>query len=151
MTLHILWKAVSSHLFLLPTVCEQHCTYCEMQSYHIFDHDQQFVSDIAHFVEGCLIRSFLMPNSEWVTLYMVVKGSITASSAITHSKWVTLHILWKLASSHVFLSPTASKWLCTLCKRQFHHILFYDQQGVSDITHSVKCSLIICFPITNSK
>ena len=54
-TLQILWKAVSSHLFLWPTVGEWHCTFCERQSHHIFSYDQQEVSDMAHFVEGSLI------------------------------------------------------------------------------------------------
>ena len=35
-TLHILWKAVWSYLFLWPTACEWHCTLCERQSDHIF-------------------------------------------------------------------------------------------------------------------
>ncbi len=39
-TLHILWKAVSSHLFLWPTGSEWHCTFCERQSHHIFSYDQ---------------------------------------------------------------------------------------------------------------
>ena len=34
------------------------------------------------------------------------------------------------------------------CERQFHHILSYDQQKVSDIVHFVKGSLITSFPMT---
>jgi len=39
-TLHILWKAVSSYLFLLPTGSVWHCTFCERQPHHIFSYDQ---------------------------------------------------------------------------------------------------------------
>ena len=144
-TLHILWKAVSSHLFLWPTACEWHCTFCERQSshlflwptgsewhctfcerqsHHIFSYDQQRVSDIAHFVKGSLITSLPMANREWVTL----------------------HILWKAVSSHLFLWPTVCEWHCTFCERQSHHI--YDQQDVSEIAHFVKGSLITSFPVT---
>ena len=124
-TLHILWKAVSSHLFPWLTASEWHCTFCEGQSHHIFSYDQQLVSDIAHFVKYSFITSF----------------------PITNSMWVTLHILWKI---HLFLSPTGSEWLCTFCERQSHHIFSYHQQRVSDIVHFVKGSLITSFPITHS-
>ncbi len=30
------WKPVSSHPFLWPTACEWHCTFCERQCHHIF-------------------------------------------------------------------------------------------------------------------
>ena len=127
-TLHISWKAVSSHLFLWPTACEWHCTFCERQSHHIFSYDQQRVSDIANFVEGSLITSFPM----------------------TDRKWAILHILWKAASSHLFLWPTASEWHYTFCERESHHIFSYDQwKVVSDII--VESSLITSFPMTNSK
>ena len=127
-TLHIVWKTVWSHLFLWPTGCEWHCTFCERRSDHIFSYDQQLVSDIAHVVKDSLITSFPMTNS----------------------KWVTLHILWKKVWSHLFLWPTGSEWRCTLCERQSDHIFSYDQQVVSDIAHFVKGSLITSFPMTNS-
>ncbi len=93
----ILWKAVSSHLFLWLTGSEWHCAFCERQSHHIFSCDQQEVSDIAHFV----------------------KGSLITFCPLTNSLWVTLHILWKAISSHLFLWPTASEWHdCTFCERQ---------------------------------
>ena len=42
--LHILWKAISSHLFLRPTVCEWHCTICERYWSHcMFSYEQQLV------------------------------------------------------------------------------------------------------------
>ena len=131
MTLHILWleKAVSSHFFLWTTGSEWPCTFCERQSHHIFSNNQQRVSDTAHFVKGNIITSFSMTNSEWVTL----------------------HILWKAVSSHLCLWPTGSEWHCTFCERQSHHILFYDQQRVSDTAKFVKGSLITSFPMTNSK
>ena len=171
-TLHILWKAVSSHLLPWSTGCEWHCTFCERQSHHIFSYDQQLVSDIAHFVKGSFITSFPMTNSLWVILHIFVKGSFITSFPITNSKWVMLHILWKAVSSHLFLWPTASEWHCPFCGRQSHHIFCYnqqsvsdiklhayerqshhifcnDQQGVSDIAHFVKGSLITFFPTTN--
>ena len=61
-TLHILWIVVSSCLFLWPTACEWHCTFCEWESHHIFSYDQQQVSDIGHFVKGILITSLPMTN-----------------------------------------------------------------------------------------
>ena len=119
-TLHILQKAVSSH----PTGSEWHCTFCKRLSDHIFSYDQQYVSDISHFMKGSLITSFP-----------------------ANRKWVRLHILWKAVWSHLFLWPTACEWYCTFCKRQCHHIFSYDQQLVSGIAHFVKGTLIICiFP-----
>ena len=184
---HILWKAVSSHLFLwqfvsdiahfmqgswvlsclflCPTVCERHwhCIFCERQSHHIFcitnsmwvtlnifkwkevsSHIflwQQFVSDIAHFVKGSLIISFLMTNSKWVPSHFV-NGSLITSFPMTNSlQSVTLHILWKAVSSHLFLWPTGSEWHCTFCDSQV--IFSYDQQRVSDIAHLVSSHLFI--------
>ena len=133
-TLYNLWKAVSLHLSLWSTVCsEWHCTFefCERQSHHIFSYDQQYgaVSGMALFVKGSLITSF----------------------PITNRKWVTLHILWKPVSPHLFLWPTGSEWHCTFCESQSHHIFSYDQQGVNDIVHFVKGSLITSFPMTNRK
>ena len=190
MTLHILWKAVASHVFLsnrewvtldilweavshlclwptgseshctwqsnhiFPTINSKwvtlhrgsfitsflttnltgskwHCTFCERQSHQILSYDQQEVSDIAHFVKGSLIRSYLMT---W-----------------TNRKWVTLHILWTAVSSHHFLGPTGCEWHCTICESlQPHHIFSYGQQQVSDIEHFVKGNLITSFPMTNS-
>ena len=127
-TLQILWKAVLSHLFLWPTASKWHCRFCERQSCHIFSYDQQGVSDVPHFMEGSIIKSFPMTNS----------------------KWVTLQILWKAVSSHLFLCPTASEWHCRFCERQSHHISSYVQQHVSDIPHSVKGSFITYFPLINS-
>ena len=123
---------VSSHLFLWPTVCEQHCAVHERQSHHIFSYDwQQAVGDIAHFVKGSLITSFPMTNRLWVALFILwkalssydqqhvsdtrhfVKGNLITSFPITTSLWVTMHILWKAV----------------------HHIFSFDQQVVSDITN----------------
>ena len=38
-TLHVFWKAVSSHLFPWPTGSEQYCTFYEKQSHHIFSYN----------------------------------------------------------------------------------------------------------------
>ncbi len=120
-TLHILRKTISSHVFLWPTGCEWQCTFCERQSHHILSHYQQLVSDIAHPMKGSLVTSFPM----------------------TIRKCVALHILWKPISSHLFLWPTASEWHSTSCERQPpHHIFSYYQQRVSDIAHFMKGSLM---------
>ncbi len=125
-TLHILWKAVSSHLFLWPTGCEWHCTFYDRQSHHIFSYDQQQVSYIVHFVKSSLNASFPMTNSKWVTLDVLLKATV---------------------SSHLFQWPTVCEWHCTF----WHYIFSHDQQGVSDIhAHFVKGSLITSFPMTNS-
>ena len=60
--LDILWKGVSSHLFLWPTVCQWHCTFCERHSHLIFSYNPQLVSNIAHFVKNSLITFFLWPT-----------------------------------------------------------------------------------------
>ena len=119
-TLDILWKAVSSHPFLWPTgLSEWHCTSME----GIFSYDQQYVSDIAHFVKGSL-TSFLWPTGcEWQTLHILWKAVITSFPFTNFRLWVTLHILCKAVSSHIFLWPTGCEWCCTFCERQSHHIL----------------------------
>ncbi len=151
-TLPILWKVVSSHLFLWPTGGVWNCTFFEWQSHHIFSYDQQVVSEISPFVKGSLITSFPTTNRLWVTLHILWKGSLITSFPMTNSKWVALHILWKEVSSHLFLWFTVCEWHCTFCERQSHYIFSYDQQGVSDIAHSVKGSLTITsFPMTNSE
>ena len=38
-TLHMLWKAPSSHLFLWPTACKWHCRFYDRQSHDIFYSD----------------------------------------------------------------------------------------------------------------
>ena len=146
--LHILWKAVS-HIFVWPTVCEWHCTFCERQSHHIFRYDQQQVSNVAHFVKGNLITSFPMTNRLWVTLHILWKA-VTSHILVwpTACEWHCT-FLWKGVSSYLFLLPTACEWHCTFCERQSHHIFCYDQQGVSDILHLVKGSLITSFGMPN--
>ena len=141
-----------SHLFLWPTACERHCTFCETQSHHIYCHDQQFVSDIEHFVKGSLITSFSMTNRKCVAWHILWKAvSSHLFLQLTAGKWhCSLHILWKAASSHLFLWPTACEWHCTFCEMQSDDIFSYDQQQVSDIAHFVKGSLITSFLI-NSK
>ena len=173
-TLNILWKVVSLHLFLWPTGSEWHCI----------------------FYEGSPIASFLMTNRQWVTLHTshLVNGSLIVSLSMTNRKWVTLHILWKAVSSHLsqevsnigtlhilwkaihyifsyiqqqvsgitywvtgsFIAPssmTNSEWvtLYILWKAVSLHICYYDQQEVSGIAHSVKGRFITSFPITNRK
>ena len=44
----------------------------------------------------------------------------------------------------------ACEWHGTVRETQYHHILFYDQQWVSDIAHFVKGSLVISFCMINS-
>ena len=129
-TLHILWKAVSLHLFLWPTVCEWHCTFCERQSksHCIFSYDQQGVSWHCTFCERHSHCIFSYDQQQVSDIAHFVKGSLIASFPMTNSKWVTLHIVWKVVS---------------LC------MFSYDQQRVSDIGHFVKSSLIASFPMTN--
>ena len=125
--IHILWKAVSSYLFQWPTASEwhctfcgrqphrslwltgseRHCTFCERQSHHIFSYDQQYASNITHFVKASLVN-FLLITKQGV-------------SDIEHFA--------KAVSSHLFLWPTASEWCCTFCERHAHHIFSHDQIG----------------------
>jgi len=135
--LQVLWKIVKSHLSLWPTGSELDCTsvkgslitslmtnsgwvtyhICEWHSYQIFSFDQQQVSDkVAHFVEGSLITSFPITNSEWVTLHTLWKA-VSSTFPMTNREWVTLHILWKIVLSHLSLWPTVGEWHYTFCKR----------------------------------
>jgi hypothetical protein len=127
-TLHILWKAVSSHIFLY----------------------QQFVSDqVGHIVKGNLITCFPMTNSLWVKHF--VKSSLITCLPMTNSEWVMLDILWQAVSSHLLLWQSGSEWHWTFCERQSCHMFSYDQQQVSEIAHFVHGSLITSFPMTDSK
>ena len=150
-TFHILWKAVSSHLFLWPIASKSHC---EQQSHHITSYGQQGVSDIPHFVKGSLVPSFAMTNSQWVILHIMwkavlshlflwptagewahfVKGSLIISLPMTNSLWVTLHILWKAVSLYLFYHQQGVGDIPNFVKGS-HHIFSYDQQLVSDIAH----------------
>ena len=145
-TLHVLWKAVSSHLFWLwPTASEWHCTFCERQSHHIFSYDQQEVSDIAHIVKGSCITCF--PIQQRVSYIRHFVRSSFTSLLMTNRKWVTLH-RGSFITSFLTTNLTGSKWHCTFCERQSHQILSYDQQEVSDIAHFVKGSLIRSYLMT---
>ena len=124
-------------LFLWPTGCEWHCKFCEWQSHCIVSYYQQFVSDIAHFVNGTLITSFPITNREWVTLHIVwkavsshfflnslwvtwhifLKDDLMVSCPMTNRKWVTLHILQNIVSSCPLIWPTGSESHCTFCER----------------------------------
>ena len=158
-----LWMVVSSHLFPWPTGSEWHCTFYERPSHHIFSYNQQEVSDIAkchlsitsfnydqqpvsniaHFVKGSLITSFVWPTeSEWHCKYCerqsqhvfsydqqdvsdiahYVKGNLIKSLPMTTSLWVTLHIL-QAVSSDLFLCTTASEQHCA-CEKQVTHQIF---------------------------
>ena len=125
-TLHVLWKAVSSHPFLWPTVCGWNCT----------------------FVKGNLITSFLMTNSMWVPLHICKRQSCHMFSYDQQHVSDIAH-LWKAVSPHFFLWPTACEWHCTFDESQSHHMFSYDQQEVSDMLHFVKASLITSFYMTN--
>ena len=148
-SLHILWKAVLSHLLLWPTACEWHCTFCKSQSHHLFSCGQQRVCGIIKFMKGSLITSFTI-NRQCVTLYTLWKA-VSSPLFIWPTECEWHHILWKSVSSPLFLWPTGSVWHYTLCEMQSHHIFYYDQQGVCDIMHFVKGSLITSSHITNSE
>ena len=143
-TPNIWWKA-SSHFFWQPTVCEWHCTFYERQSDHIFSHDQQQVSDMAHFVKGNLITFLLWPTaSEWHQVAHFVETQSDHIFSYDQQRVSPLHIVWKAVSSkHLFLQTTGCEWHCTFCERLSHHISSYDQQQVSDIAHVVKSHLFI--------
>ena len=158
-TLHVLWNTVSSYIFLWPTVCEWHCTFCEGQSHHIFLYDQQEVSDIAQLVKGRqLSPHFLLWPQRVSSIAHFMKSSfITSSVPMTNSLWVTLHNLWKAVLSHLFynqqqvsdivknslitsvLMTNGREWVTLhICERPSHHIFSYDQQRVSDMKHFVE-------------
>ncbi len=144
-TLHILWKAVSSDLFLGPTGSGWHCTFCENQSHHIFSYDQQGVSDIEHLWKAVSLHLLLWPQHvSDIAQYM--KGSLITSFSMTNRKWVTLHILWKAVPSQLYDQQLVSD-IAHLWKTNSSHLSHY-KQVVGDITHFVKGSLIT---MTNRK
>ena len=100
-------NTVWSHLFLWPTGCEWHCTFCEMLSH---SYDQQGVSELHILWKAVSSHLFPWPTGcKW--WHFVKRSHLITSSFPTNSLWVT----------------------CTFCKRQSHHILSHDQQFVSDI------------------
>ena len=151
--MHIVWKAVSSHLFLWP----------------------KGVSDNAHCAKGSLmtlITSFPMTNRQWVTLHILwkavsshlflwwptacewhctfcwwqshhifscdqqlvsdivahfVEGHLISSFPTTNRKWVTLHISSEMWSHHIYQQRVSGH--CTFCGRQSHHIFSLWQTG----------------------
>ncbi len=121
--LHILGKAASSHLFLWPAASKWHCTFCDRQSHDVFFYDQL---------------------SKWVTIDILRKAVSWHLSLI----WIGCewHCHIGHFASHLFLWPTGSGWHCTfcegslitsspmtnslwvmlpICERQFHHIFSY--------------------------
>ncbi len=88
--------------------------------------DQQFVSDIAHFVKlGGLITFFLMNKSMWVMLHTCVRLFLQIIFPMTNSEWVTFCILQKAVPSHLFLWPTGSKWHFTFGKSQSYYLFLW--------------------------
>ncbi len=122
-TLHILWRAVSSHPILWPTGSEWHYTFCERQFHHIliFSYYHQQVSTITYSASSSLITCLLW----WIA-----------------SEW---HCTFYEGQSHHMFSciwSTGSEWHMHKYERKSHYILSYDQQKVSDIAHVVKGSLL---------
>jgi len=169
-TLHILWKALSSHLFPWPIASEWHANFMKGSLITSFLITNSLWVDIEHFVKGSIITSFPMTNRKWVTPHILwkalhhifsydqqrvgdiahfVKGGLITCFPITNSWSVGLHILWNPVLSHLFLWTIGCEWLCIYCGRKSHQIFSHDPQEVSDIAHFVKGSLITCFPMTN--
>ena len=133
--------------FLSPTESEWHCTLCEMQateSYHLFYH-KQLVSDIAHFVKQChqtfshdqqfvsnivhfLLTIFPMTIEQRVShIGHYVRSSLISVITLfpmTNSEWVALYILWNAVSSQLFLWQTGCEW-CIRKGNQRHDIFSY--------------------------
>ena len=131
-TLHILQKAVSSHLFPCPTASEQCCKFCERLPHCILPYYQQLVrNSIAHFVKGSLITLFPMTNR----------------------LWVILHFLWKpTVLSHLFQWPTASESHCTFSDLQSQHtsihesLIYHYIPCISESEHTVAISTLLSLP-----
>ena len=97
-TQHTLWTVISSHLFLWPTGSEWHCI-VSCESSH------------------GLIILFPMTNSEWVTLHSWWMASHHLISYDQQEVGDIVHFV-KSCLSHLSLWPTASEWHCTFCERQ---------------------------------
>ena len=111
--------------FLWPTGSERHCILCGGRWPHIFSYDQQFVSDITHFVKYSLHCIFSNDQQEVSNIAHLVKVSqITffcdqqEVSKIVH--FVEGHLIT------LVLWPTAGGWHCTLWKAVWS-IFSYDQ------------------------
>ena len=138
-----MWNAVSSHLFLLPTASEWHCTFCKRHSHHILSYDEQQVSNIAHFVKGSSSHLFLWPTA--------------SESHCIFCERQSHHLLWQLVS-HIAHFVTGSlifsyDWqlVCNITHLwKAHHTFSYHQQRVCDIVLWKAVSSHLFF-FTNSK
>ena len=142
-TLHILWKAVSSHIFLQPKASEWYCTFHDRQSHHISSYDQQVVSDIAHFVKGSLITSFFLSptGSEWHCTSCEMQSHHIFSYHQQYVSDIQAHFVEAIFSYHQQLVSDIAQFAC--------HIFSYHQQVVSAIAQFVKHSFITSFSRMN--
>ena len=133
------WNAVSSHLFLWPIACEWHCTFWNAVLSHLFLWPTGSVWH-STFCERWSHHMFSYQQQQVSDIAHLLKGSPITCFPLTNSLWVTLHTLWKAVSWYLFLSPTGGEWYSILCDRQSHHIFSYGQQLVSDMVHIVRQS-----------
>jgi len=113
-------------------------------SHHILSHhDQQQVSDIAHFVKG--VSSY--DHSLWVILHILQKHHIFSYGQQFVS---TLHFLWGVVLLHFSYDQQSVSDIAHFVKGSLI-TSFLNQQDVSDIAHFVKVNLTTSFPITNGR
>ena len=151
-TFHVLWKAVSLHLFLWLIDGEWHWTVSESSVITAFPITNSEWVTLHILWKETSSHIFPIINSLWVTLHICeedsheltllqcptacgyiahsVKGSLIAVSYDRPGEWVTLHILWKAASS--LFHMTGCEWHCTFCERSLVNFFLW-QQYVSDI------------------
>ena len=124
----------------------------EKLAYVFYPHYLQDVSNIEDFCGMQFHYICSWPTgSEWHCYIWWIEGSLITSLPMTNSEWVTLYIFEKGSLITSFLWLAASEWHCTFLERQSHHFFSCDQQGVSDNAHFVKVILIASFHMANRK
>ena len=154
---YILWKEVWWHLFLWPTASKWHCILCERQSNGIFCYDQQRVCDISFCERQPIMSSDSSPmtNSLWVILHTWWKAVLLSLPYDQQRVSDIAQVLRKSLSPYfpvLSLFPMTNRMWVTLhiwWKAVSTH-LSYEQQFVSDIAHFVKGSLSTPIPMINS-
>ena len=168
----VLWKASSPHLVPWLTVCEWHCTFYERHLITSCPMTNRLWVTLDIFLTGSLITSYPMTTRKWVILYLYERQSHhnllhdqIASEQYYRYLWKAAHhigttgsawhssctFVWRAVSSHLVVLPTDSESHCTFLWKEVLSHLSSDQQGVSDVTHSMKGCLTTSCPMINRK
>ena len=118
-TLHILWKAVSSHLFLWPTESELHWTFCPITPVPMTNSEWVTLHILWNAVSS---HYFLWPTeSEWYCTFCI-EGSL--DHIFFYDQQQVSDIAHFVSTSLItfFLWLTGCEWHHTIFERKSHHI-----------------------------